>query len=545
MAPLATSITGEIRPALLIAWAAVSLVLLLACANVAHLVMIRSVSRSQEMAVRGALGANTLQLIRILIIENVMLAMAGGVLGLGLAGLALPLLGKFAASDIPRLDSLALTPITLLFGGTAAILCALLFAVPAIFHARKTDLQQTIKQSAGLSVTHRRSMFGATVVAAEVALAFVVITGAGLLFRSFNALVKEDAGFDAHGVLAMDVSLAARDWERSASMFEHQLAPRIRQIPGVTSVAAANCAPMTLSSTEQSRYATRFGVVGRTFEAGRFPVAQLRWITLDYFHTLRIPLKGGRLFTSADAGKQGYVINETLARRFFPGQNPVGKQILIGVVSSKPEAIPIIGVVGDVRDLGLDFEPRPTLYSLSVSPRMTMLIRADVSPSSLIPAVRNTVRAVDPEAPITMASPLSTVLETSVARRRFALYLLSAFAVLAAALTTIGIYGVITYSVTRRVREFAIRFALGAQRRDLRSLILRNFALPTGVGLIAGAWLAYVFGQTMRTQLYKVSSFDPAVVAVTTLALMLLVVVSALRPAVKAASVSATTALRE
>jgi predicted permease len=542
--PLSSIITGEIRPALLISWAAVSLVLLLACANVAHLVLIRSVSRSREMAVRAALGASTFQLMRVPLTENVMLALAGGALGVFFAALSLPLLGEFAAGAIPRLNSLALTPITLLFSATAAILCALLFALPAIFHARKMDIHQTIKQSAGLSASHRRSLFSATIVAAEIALAFVVIAAAGLLYRSFAALLKEDAGFDARGVLAVDVALA-ENWDRSASLFEQQLAPRIRGIPGVTSVAAANCAPMTLGSTELSRYASRFGVAGRTFEPGKFPVAQLRWITPDYFRTLGIPLKRGRLFSGSDAGKPGYIVNETLARRFFPGQDPVGKEILMGVVGPQPEAGPIIGVAGDVRDLGLDLEPRPTLYQLAVSPRMTLLIRAGVSPSSFIPAVRHAIRAVDAEAPITRAVPLLTILEASMARRRFVLYLLSAFAVLAAALTAIGVYGVITYSVSRRAREFAIRFALGARRSHLRSLIVRNFALPAAAGLIGGAWLAYLFAQTMRTQLYKLSPFDPPVLAGAILALLLLVVASALRPVGKASSVSETTALRE
>jgi predicted permease len=406
------------------------------------------------------------------------------------------------------------------------------------------DIHQTIKQSAGLSASHRRSLFSATIVAAEIALAFVVIAAAGLLYRSFAALLKEDAGFDARGVLAVDVALA-ENWDRSASLFEQQLAPRIRGIPGVTSVAAANCAPMTLGSTELSRYASRFGVAGRTFEPGKFPVAQLRWITPDYFRTLGIPLKRGRLFSGSDAGKPGYIVNETLARRFFPGQDPVGKEILMGVVGPQPEAGPIIGVAGDVRDLGLDLEPRPTLYQLAVSPRMTLLIRAGVSPSSFIPAVRHAIRAVDAEAPITRAVPLLTILEASMARRRFVLYLLSAFAVLAAALTAIGVYGVITYSVSRRAREFAIRFALGARRSHLRSLIVRNFALPAAAGLIGGAWLAYLFAQTMRTQLYKLSPFDPPVLAGAILALLLLVVASALRPVGKASSVSETTALRE
>lgn len=537
VAPLSGWITGAVRPALLIAWAAVSLVLLLACANVAHLVLVRTVHRSREMAVRAALGAGSARLACFLLAENLAVAAAGGVLGEILARVLLPWLSRLAAGEIPRLDSAELSPAALGFGGGATVLCAVLFALPAALHSRRPDLQQVIKQSGGLSLAHRRSWFGASILAVEVALAFVVMTGAGLLYRSFAALLGEETGFDSRGVLAAEVPLAF-DWAQSARVFEQQVAPRLRAIPGVAVVAAANCAPMMLHATEVSRFASRFGVVGRTFTPGSFPVAQLRWTTPDYFRALRIPLKRGRLFTEADIGKPGYIINEALARRFFPNQDPVGQQILMGVVSPRPQAIPIIGVAGDVRDLGFDLEPLPTLYSLAVSNRMTVLLRGEATPASLVPAVRGALRAVNPDAPITTLAPLDQIVRTSVARRRFALELLCVFAALAALLTAVGVYGVVAYSLSRRAGEFAIRFALGAERGHVRNLILRAFAIPTLAGLVAGGWLALVFAQTLRTQLYRLSAADPLVLAVSALALGLLVAVSALRPALKAASIS-------
>jgi predicted permease len=542
--PLAASLTGEVRPALLIAWAAVSLVLLLACANVAHLVLIRSVARSREMAVRAALGANTFELMRVLVTEYLLLAFAGGALGAALAAFLLPLLAKFAAGGLPRLETLALTPVTAVFSGAAAVLCALLFALPALFHTRRTGLYEAIKQSSGLAAGHRRPRFGAAVIAVEVALAFVVMTGAGLLYRSFAALLREDAGFDARRVLAVDVSLS-KGFAQAGPLFEQQIAPRLRRLPGVTSVAAANCAPLTIGSTELSRFATRFGVPGRVYEAGRFPVAQVRSVTPEYFRLLGIPLTRGRLLTDADNNQPVFLINETLARRFFPGQDPVGRALLMGVVSPSPQAIPIAGVVGDVRDLSLDLEPRPTIYQFTLAPRTTLLVSTAVDPASLIPAVREIVRSADAEAPITRLEPLAAIVNESLERRRFALYLLGAFAAMAGALTAIGIYGVIAYSVSCRGREFAIRSALGAQRRDLRSLVVRNFALPAGAGLIAGAGLAYVFARAMGTMLYKLSPADPSVAAITTFALAGLVIGSALRPAGKAASIPASRALRE
>lgn len=542
--PLSSWTTGEIRPALLIAWAAVSLVLLLACANVAHLVLVRTVHRSREMAVRVALGAGTSRLTRFLLAENLAVAAAGGVAGALLAHLFLPWLTQSAGGEIPRLDSPSLTLAAFLFGTALAVLCSILFALPALFHSRRLDIQQVIKQSSGVSMGHRRSWFGSSIIAAEIALALVVLTGAGLLYRSFVVLLNEETGFDRNGVLAVEIPLAL-DWQQSAKVFEQQVAPRLRAIPGVVSVSAANCGPMMLKSTETSRFSTRFGIVGQVFDPGSYPVAQLRWTTPGYFDTLHIPLKAGRLLTEADIGKPAYLINEALARRYFPHQDPVGRQILNGVTGPSPQASPIAGVVGDVRDLGLDLEPRPTLYQLAVSNRMTVLIRAQVAPASLIAPVREAIRAVNPDAPITTNAPLENIIRTSLARRRFALQLLGVFAVLAALLTAVGVYGVISYSLSQRSSEFAIRMALGAGRGHLTRLILRGFAIPAAAGILAGAWLAYLFARTLRTQLYKLSPADPGVLSACALALLVLVAASALRPAARAASISPMSVPRE
>lgn len=535
--PLSSWMTGEVRPALLIAWAAVSLVLLLACANVAHLVLVRTVHRSREMAVRVALGAGAARLTRFLLVENLIVAGSGGVLGALVAQAILPLAARRTGMEIPRLESASLSLSAVLFGTGTALLCALLFALPAVLQARRMDLQQAIKQSTGMFLSHRRSWFGASIIAAEIALAFVVITGAGLLYRSFATLVNEETGFQPRGVLSAQIPLAL-NWEQSARIFEQKVAPRLRTIPGVTEVAAANCAPMTMHATEVTRFTTQFGIVGQTFDPGKLPLAQLRWTTPDYFRTLGIPLKSGRLLTTADIGKPGYLINEALARRFFAHQNPVGQQILKNVTGPSPQAVPILGVVGDVRDLGLDVEPRPTLYELGVSNRTAVLIRSTVSPASLISAVRSAIHEVSPDAPISSIEPLDETIQRSIARRRFALELLGVFALLAALLTTVGVYGVISYSLSQRSGEFAIRFALGAQSSDVRRLILQDFALPTLAGMLGGGWLAYLFARTLQTQLYRLSPADPLVLGFSAVALLVLVLLSALRPAVKAASTS-------
>ena len=541
--PLSLWATGEVRPALLIAWAAVSLVLLLACANVAHLVLIRTVHRSREIAMRAALGAGLGRICRFLLTENLLLALTGGLLGLVLARVLLPLLSRWAPVDISGLNSSLLSPAALLFSGFATFFCMSLFALPALLHSRKMDIQQVIKQSSGLSLTHRRSYFGPSILAVEIALALTVMTGAGLLYRSFAGLLDEKTGFDSRNVLAVDIPLAL-DLRRSVSTFEQKIARRLRQIPGVTSVAAANCGPMMLHSTDMSRYTRPFSVVGQSLDASNVPLAQVRWTTPGYFQTLRIPLKRGRLFTDSEVDRPGYLINETLARRFFPNQDPIGQRLWKDMGGPSPTAVPIVGVVGDVRDLGLDREPVPTLYELGVSNWVTLLIRGDGSARSLIPSVRNAIRAVSPEDAITTIAPLDQIVQSSLDRRRFGLELLGVFAALGAILTAIGVYGVISYSLSQRTGEFAIRFALGAERRDVWRLILTKFVPPAMIGVFAGAWLAYLFAYALRTQLYKLPPTDPLVFCASAAALLTIVIVSAIRPAAKAASVSPAAVLR-
>ena len=324
-----------------------------------------------------------------------------------------------------------------------------------------------------------------------------------------------------------------------------RLLPALRALPGVSVVGAANVGPMMLRSTETSRFASRFGIGGRVFAPGSYPVAQMRWITPDYFRALDIPVKAGRDFAESDFGRSSILINEALARRYFPGTNPVGQQILMNVTQPNPQPYDIVGVVGDVRDLTLDAEPRPTLYTYSITNKMTVLIRTSTVPAALAPAVRRLLRDLRPEAPIETLAPLDDLVANSLALRRFALELSGLFGILAAILTAVGVYGIISYSLGGRSREFAIRFALGASRSEVCRVVLRLFAGPAALGLVAGAGLLYVGAHAGRTQLYKLSPADPVVLASAAMGLVLLVVVSALRPAAKAASISPAALLRE
>jgi predicted permease len=540
--PLSSWMTGQVRPALFLAWAAVALVFLLACANVAHLVLVRSIHRSREIALRAALGAGFVRVARFLLTESLLIAAAGALAGVFAAGYSLPVLLRLAGSDFPRVDYVSVSLAAVLFSAAVAVVCSCLFSLPAILLSRRLEIHQVMKQ--GALTSKARSWFGGSIIAGEVALAFVVMSGAALLGRSYVSLLNEETGFDARGVLAADVPLAL-NWERSAQIFEQHVATSLRAIPGVTMVAAANIGPMILRQTEATRFTTRFGIAGRTFDQGQFPVAQIRWTTPGYFSVLRIPLKQGRLFTNADIGKPGCLINESLARQFFAGQDPVGRQILINVTGPKPEAAPIIGVVGDVRDLGMDTMPAPTLYSLAISNKMTVLLRTSVEPASLIPAVRSALRKTVPDSPITYLEPLEDTIRHSLVLRRFTLELLGVFALLAGLLTAIGVYGIISYSLSHRTLEFAIRFALGAPQTHVWRLLLRQFGIPAIAGLAAGVALAAVFTGSLRSQLYRLSPMDPAVLGACAAALLLLVLASSSRPAAKVRSNSPTSILRE
>ncbi len=291
-------------------------------------------------------------------------------------------------------------------------------------------------------MSKKRSPLGSVLIAAEVAMAFVVLTGATLLVRSFVALVNEAPGFQAKGVLAMEVPMPSSRYDdgKTAQFWKEQLLPAVQALPGVEGVAMANAAPMSLSNTGRFRFATRFGIEGRTFDPGRYPVAQYRWVTPDYFRILGVPLKSGRLLTEADRDKPRYMINETLARQFFPHEDPTRHRLIMGVMDPHHDLVEIAGVMGDVRDMGLDEPAQPILYMISSSPRMILLVKTEGDPMRLAAPIRDAIHRADPEVALLRVAPVEQYVADSLARRRFALTLLAAFGVLAALLTAAGIY---------------------------------------------------------------------------------------------------------
>jgi predicted permease len=540
--PLARQITGDVRPALLLVWSAVGLVLLMACANLAHMLLARMLDRRQEMAIRVALGAGRGRLMRMVFTESLLLALVGGLSGAAIAVVASGVLQRMAQGRIPRLEPLGLAGHAPMFELLSSILCGVLFALPACAQAFRVQASP----AAGRSMSKPRSPLGSILIAAEVAMAFVVLTGATLLVRSFVALLNEDPGFHSKGVLAMEVPMPSSryDWTKTARFLNTQLLPSVRALPGVQVAAAANCAPMSLAPTAHSRYATRFGIEGRTFESGHNPVAQFRWVTPDYFRVLGIPLKSGRWLTEADEGKPVYLINETLARRFFPHEDPATHRLIMGVMDPHQELIEIAGVVGDVRDMGLDEAVPPTLYLISSSPGITLLVKTAGDPMRLAAPIRDAIHRADPEIAVLKVAPVAQYVADSLARRRFALTLLAAFGGLAALLTAAGIYGLLAYSVSGRVREFGIRAALGATPANLLRMILKEGAAVTIPGLAMGAAVSLACSRLMKSLLYRLSPMDPLALAAAVILLSMITVLSVWLPARRAARVDPGAALR-
>jgi predicted permease len=373
--------------------------------------------------------------------------------------------------------------------------------------------------------------------AGQIAIAFLVLAGAALLARNFAALLNQPSGFESAHVLQIPNVPLHGDWD-------NELVPALRRVPGVHEVAAINSAPMSLGPAEHSRFATRFGIVGRTFDSGSFPVAQNRWATPECFRVLGIPLLSGRWLTASPAGQNRILINQTLARRFFRNQNPVGQHLIFGVMDAKQSSSEIAGVVGDVRDFGLDRDVDPTVYGIFTSPVMTVLIKTTGDPIPLVPAIRSAIQRADPEIPISTIQPLSQNIAAALARRRFVLTLLAIFAAMAALLTAIGVYGLLAYSLHTRLREFGVRGAVGASPTHLLAMILREAAVLMAPGLVGGLILALAFSNIMRGFVYQMSPLDPASLLSAAFFLLLVTLLSAWIPARRAAAVDLCTALR-
>ena len=552
-------VTGEVRPALLILLGAVGLVLLIACANVANLLMARATARQKEIAIRAALGAGRARIARQLLAESLLLSLAGGALGLAFGSWGVRALLAFQSGDLPRIQEMARFPVLdpWVAGFTAflAIGTGVFFGlVPALQLSRSdltSSLQATGRSSAGRKIGRTRS----SLVAAEVALSVVLLCGAVLLIRSFAAMHSVSLGFDPHNLLTMETSLAGPAYSKSSATdaLARRFVDRAQRIPGVESAAIASSLPLS------GRIDMIFNIPGRTPPEGRHFNGDVPWriVSPHYFAVLRIPLMAGRLFGEREPTKT-VVISQAAARKFWPNSNPVGQTILIGPELGADYQVgmtEIIGVVGDVRER-LNLEPQPVLYQMASQipdgdtalinsyERSAILIRTrpGVDAMSLGPAVQQALLA--DRLPTTNVRTMEQVSLESTAQQNFNLLLLGSFAAIALLLASVGIYGVMSYSVEQRTHEIGIRAALGANRRDTRRLILKQALRLTLVGLAAGIAASFALTRLLNAQLFGVNAADPLTFVSVPLILLVVSIAAAWIPAIRATRVDAIVALR-
>ena len=543
--PLHEDLVGDMRTALLVLFCAVGFVLLIACANVANLMLARGANRQKEMAVRIALGAGRARLVRQLLTESVLLAVIGGLLGLLLAvwgSRMLVRLGGLPTSSDIGIDMWALG-FTLLVSFAAGIIIGI---VPALQFTR-TSISDTLKQGSGRTggspiKQHTRK----ALVVSEVALSLVLLIGAGLMIRSFWKLQNVDPGFDTSNALTMSVGLSYIRYSEPHQQLAYidRAIEQIRAVPGVVSVGATTVVPLAGGGSTQP-----FSIEGRpTGAIAEQPMAQTRYISPDYFRAIGIPLRQGRFFSDQDRDNSVpvIIISDAMARRFWPGENPIGKR-LTPSFHSEQGAREIVGIVGDIKTSGLDVDAAAMMYlPVKQAPRpfTSFVVRTASNPENLIQPVSRAIYSIDKEQALTDVQTMDQVLNQSLSGRRFNMTLLLTFAGLALLLAAVGVYGVMNYTVTLRRRELGIRMALGAEATDVLRLVLRQGLTLTLIGVGAGLISAYALTRLMASLLYGVTATDYLTFASVSAVLIAVGLVASYVPARRATKVNPTIALR-
>jgi putative ABC transport system permease protein len=542
--PLRDYLVSGVRSSLLILFGAVTFVLLLACTNVASMLLARLSARRKEFAVRTALGATRLHLIRQLLVECVLLALLGGTLGLLLAYWCVGFIAAFVPETVSR-GEITLDGRVLGFTLTVSVLCGLLSGIAPVLQTSKLSLGETLKEnSRGATGGARHNRLRRLLVVAEVSLSLMLLVGAGLMIKSFLRLQQVNPGFNPDHVLAARISLPPSiypDPTRRAAFFQ-QLLSQLETVPGVQSVGATTTLPLSGSSMN-----FRFSVEGQPAASGELSQAQYRAVSPGYFRTMGIPLREGRDVTERDgADALGVVvINETMARRLFPQGGALGKRLIINY--GKPAPREVVGVVGDVKHLKLEEPPKPEMYvPYTQNPWafMTVVLRTSVPPDNLASAVRNEVWKVDKNQPVDKFVTLDQVLYESVAQPRLFMLLLALFAVLAIVLSATGIYGVMSYIVSQRTHEIGVRLALGARPNDVLRMIVRQGMFVVLVGVVVGLLISAALTRTLSGLLYGVSATDFATFAEVFLLLVGVAFLACYLPARRATKVDPLIALR-
>ena len=547
LTPLLEYTVKNVKPALLSLLGAVVFVLLIACVNLANLLLARSAVREKEIAVRTSLGASRARIVRQLLTESLLLALFGGAAGLALAGWGMDLLLALAPEDLPRLSNVSLDSRALLFTSALTLLVGLGFGLFPALQSSRPNLNESLKE-AGRAATddRRRRLVRSALAVAEIALALVLMVGAGLLIESFLRLRHVSPGFNTAGALAVGIPLSQRKYpeEDQQAAFYAQLIERVAALHGVESAGAVSILPLGGGS-----FIDGFVIEDSPpYPAREEPPADWYSASPGYFKAMGIPLLRGRFFTERDAkgAPRVAIINETMAKRFFPGEAPIGKRFHS---SGEPVYREIVGIVGDVKQNSLDREMTAQIYEPNAqwpSPYsyMALVARASGDPTSLTAAIRGEVLKIDKEQPIVDVRTLDQFLSTSVAQQRFSALLFGTFAVAAMALACVGIYGVLSYSVAQRRREIGVRMAMGAGARDVIKLVVGQAMLLAFAGVAIGLGAAFALTRLMRALLFGVSPTDPMTFGLVALILVAVALLAALVPARRATKVDPMIALR-
>lgn len=514
-------VVGDIQPALFVLFAAVGLVLLIACANVANLLLARAAGRQKEIAVRLALGAKRIRVIRQLLTESILLALIGGGLGLLIAYWGVDLLVRLNESNIPRAQEIGLDKRVVLFTLGMSVLTGILFGLVPAIRASSSELVLALKGGGRSGNSGMRHRFGGSLVIAEIALSLVVLVGAGLLIRSFLSLQHTDPGFRADNILALSLTLPDYKYPKEADrrIFLDRLLEGTKSLPGVQAVGETSSLPLSGAVPSSSFY-----IEGRPVASGQqAPHGDYASVTSDYFQTLGIKLVRGRVFTEHDNSDTSGVaiIDESMARKYWSTEDPIGKRITFEGGRQNPVWREIVGIVGHVKSQSLDAESRSQYY-VPVDQRpessMFLAVRTAGGPSSLAPAVRDLIHSLDKDLPIYRVTTMEQLVAVSMAQRRFSMLLLGVFALIALLLAAVGLYGVTAYSVTQRTHEIGLRVALGAQRSDVLKLVIGEGMLLAVIGVAIGLAAAFALTRVMSAMLFGVGATDRTTfVAVSTL----------------------------
>jgi len=548
MTPLQRQVAGDSGEPLLLIFGAVAFVLMIVCFNVAGLLLTRSISRQREFTVRAALGAGRTRVLRQLLTESLLLAFAGGVLGIGVAVSGVRLVTLFGPGDLPRLHEAGADLRVFVFAFAITLATGILFGIAPALGAVRTNLVESLKEcgpKSGTGLSHSR--LRSTFVIAQIALALMLVIASGLLVRTFSQLLASDSGFHTEHVMTFQLSLPSSQYpdRDHIARFYQQALPRLRAISGVTSAGITEAVPMG-GATE----AGVMRIVGQPVRKGdHYPIVNYTVISPGLFSTLGTPILRGRDVLDSDilSAPAVTVINRALARQYWPNEDPIGKQVL---VPSQRVPATIVGIVADIKHSSLREVPGPEMfepYTQNVWPSLALMhvvLRTKADPIPVIGAARQAIREIDPGLPLANVSTLASVTDTAMAGERFSMLLVSSFGLLAMFLAAVGIYGLISYSVAQRTREIGIRMALGAQRGHVFKIVLRHGIALAGVGIVVGVIVSLAIARLLTSFLYGVSPRDPLTFVSVSAILAAIVIGASLIPARRAADTNPLEALR-